>query len=285
LLGDLSEPEHERLEQEYFVNDELLDMLDAVENDLIDSYVRGELPPHEHARVENYLLLIPGKRRRVELARILMIVARNEQGKSSPAKSWNPSSWFPWGRMLAIRVATVTAATVILAMAALLAVQNHRLRTEISSAQLKRQKQVHDLEEKLAQLTGKQDRGAKSGATLPSPQIPTIYITLTPGLVRGAGGTRPVLRLPASPASVVFVLKLDNDDYSQYSAEVQTVEGKRIYAVNELVGQLAENGNKAVAVTLPVRNLGNDDYIIKLFGQIAGDKKELLHPYNFSVRR
>ena len=37
LLGDLPEPERERLEKEYFTNDDAWELLAAIENELIDS--------------------------------------------------------------------------------------------------------------------------------------------------------------------------------------------------------------------------------------------------------
>ena len=49
LLGRLTEEEQESVEQFYFGGEENLDLLAAAEDDLIDSYVRGELDARERA--------------------------------------------------------------------------------------------------------------------------------------------------------------------------------------------------------------------------------------------
>jgi hypothetical protein len=69
LLGEASEQEQSRLEEEYFADDALFEQLLAAEDDLIDSYVRGDLSSHEHKLFERSFLTSHRRRERVELAR------------------------------------------------------------------------------------------------------------------------------------------------------------------------------------------------------------------------
>ena len=76
LLGELSEsekPEQERFEKAYFTDDELFDELEAVENDLIDRYVRGELAQELNQRFEDSLGDRPARKKKVEFARVIAV--------------------------------------------------------------------------------------------------------------------------------------------------------------------------------------------------------------------
>src|SRR5262245_61522936 len=72
LLGDLPETEQIALEQEYFADPEKFEEVWAVENDLIDSYVRGQLSRAEQELFERNYLQTPKHRERVATARKLI---------------------------------------------------------------------------------------------------------------------------------------------------------------------------------------------------------------------
>jgi hypothetical protein len=69
LLGDLSEEQRDKLEEQYFGDDRLYEEVRAAERDLIDNYAQGKLKGHELQRFESYFLSIPGRRQKVDLAR------------------------------------------------------------------------------------------------------------------------------------------------------------------------------------------------------------------------
>ncbi len=71
LLGQLTEPETEALEAEYFARAEALEQVWGVENDLVDAYVAGELEAGERAAFEAHYLASPLHRDRVASARAL----------------------------------------------------------------------------------------------------------------------------------------------------------------------------------------------------------------------
>jgi anti-sigma factor RsiW len=72
LLGELTEEEQSRLEEEYFADPAFFQEVRARRDDLIDAYLRGELSPDERARFETYFMATPRRRERVEFARTLV---------------------------------------------------------------------------------------------------------------------------------------------------------------------------------------------------------------------
>lgn len=68
LLGELTEEEQVRVEERAFSDPETLAQMLAVENDLIDEYVRGELPDEARRSFELKFLNSAERRRKIEFA-------------------------------------------------------------------------------------------------------------------------------------------------------------------------------------------------------------------------
>jgi hypothetical protein len=105
LLGDASPEEQIRIEDRAFADPDYLLVLQAVEVDLIDSYVNGELSPAERRGFERQFLVSLERRRKVAFARDLARVAAEAKAlEASPAlqvsawqsilravRAWNPA--------------------------------------------------------------------------------------------------------------------------------------------------------------------------------------------------
>src|ERR1039457_3514124 len=89
LLGDLPEEERTRIEDEYFADAERFEELVGVENDLIDSYVRGALSDSERGKFEQYYGNRPQPRARIDFAKALSQAALQE-GESIAAHKASP---------------------------------------------------------------------------------------------------------------------------------------------------------------------------------------------------
>ncbi len=76
LLGELPEEEAERTEGRLLAEDELFELAEAVEGDLLAAADRGELTPADRERVEQRLAASPAGRERLALARSLNQAAR-----------------------------------------------------------------------------------------------------------------------------------------------------------------------------------------------------------------
>jgi len=84
LLGELSEPEADRLEKRLLADDELFQLSEAVEADLLAAYARGDLTPTEGKRVFHKLAASAGGQARLALARSLNTIASEPQ--QAPAR-------------------------------------------------------------------------------------------------------------------------------------------------------------------------------------------------------
>jgi hypothetical protein len=68
LVGELAEGDQAALEQELLIDRGKFDQVCAVENELVDSYVRGEMSPADRERFEGHYLASPLHRERVAIA-------------------------------------------------------------------------------------------------------------------------------------------------------------------------------------------------------------------------
>ncbi|HEX8409616.1 MAG TPA: hypothetical protein VF883_12170 [Thermoanaerobaculia bacterium] len=68
LLHEAEAREQEEIERRYFSDPEYLALVEAVEGELIDAYVRGELPRERCVRFERYFLSTRARRERLRMA-------------------------------------------------------------------------------------------------------------------------------------------------------------------------------------------------------------------------
>jgi hypothetical protein len=188
LLGKLPEEQAVRLETEYLSNAVLREQLEAVEAELIDAYLKGELSRSERRGLEAGFLASPRGRERLQFARAWM-------GSAMPARS----SSLTWLRMAAAVAAVSFTATLVW---------------------------VSRPRESGREVTGV-DGGspappsAAPATTAPpappsSPQGPPVHWTdLSPGIARGTSGASEVA-IDATSSEVALSLNLDRDNHRAY---------------------------------------------------------------------
>jgi anti-sigma factor RsiW len=71
LLGELPPAERDAFEDNYFEISDLREQVDAMEDELIDSYVRGDLTPTQRQHFERWFLLSPERQEKLKFARAL----------------------------------------------------------------------------------------------------------------------------------------------------------------------------------------------------------------------
>ena len=91
LLGELPEAEQAQLEEHAFSDAGYLEQVTAVEKDLIDEYVRGELSGGEKEAFEPRFFASAERRRQVEFARAFGQVTNEASRNERPAAI---SSWW-----------------------------------------------------------------------------------------------------------------------------------------------------------------------------------------------
>jgi len=255
LLGSLEPEEQERLEKELLNDNEYLEELSAAEDELIDSYVRGDLSEPERTRFEQHFLAASERRQKLSFAEALhRYVKVSALAEVQPAtfsgqrplvwKRFIPASLHTQNPLLGLSLAA--ALVIVIVGASWLIVRNV----------------WHDQ--------------YKEG-----PDSATLAITLRPGLQRDTGEIKRVT-IATDVSTVQLQLELSRDEYQSYHALVQTDEGREVLSADKLKPESLANG-RVVTVSLRARLLVRGDYQIKLSGLDPSGQFEDVGKYHFRV--
>jgi hypothetical protein len=271
LLGRASPEERIDLEQRYLSDPGLFEEFTEVENDLIDSYARGQLSDLDRDEFERQYLGSPQRRRRVEFASALAEISREPRQAPSVQKSsfwrrltlpFQARSRLQWGL-------AVGAMAMILAVGWLKVTNDRRLQASSPAPSAERTATPHSP----ATVTPPTNSRAPSSGTTEAteiartdrPELEEFTIQLTPGISRSAGSEAKVFAVPSKASWIRVRLTLDNDDHPVYAAVVETAEGKVIQRINGLRSQLS-GGDKVVTLRLASGSIRAGDYVIRLNG-------------------
>ena len=312
LLGELPEEQQVEIEDRAFSDKDYLASITAVENDLIDEYVRGELSAAARQRFETRFLASAERRKRVEFARALRTVVSESAAperkpiRDVPKWSWRDSLYaFLSGLNPAARLAFVAAAILLIVVAAWLFIETQRLRRQVNQLQAEKQsdqdlqqtleqerkrneelnarlnqekQQREQTDESLRQLTEKPE------ATNPAPPPVIASLTLLPGLSRG-GGQKPNLDLSSDARLVRLQIGIDPEEqYKSFAVELRTLAGRQVWNRENLTAR-TRRGTRAVGLTLPATALKSGEYELRLRGLTEGGGSEDVGFYYFNVRK
>ena len=312
LLGELPEEQQIEIEDRAFSDREYLASITAVENDLIDEYVRGELSADARQRFESRFLASAERRKRVEFAKALRtVVSELPAGKKvvQPTTTW---SWreslyaFINGLNPAARLAFVAAGILVVVGAAWLFFETLRLRSQVTQLQAEKQsgqnlQQALDAERKRnEELNARLDREKQQReqtdeslrqltetpkSTTPAPPPVIASLTLLPGLSRG-GGEKPNLDLSNDARLVRFNIGIDPEEqYKSFGVELRTLAGAQVWNRENLAARTRKRGTRAVGLTLPATVLKSGEYELRLRGLTEGGGSEDVGFYYFNVRK
>jgi hypothetical protein len=312
LLGELPEAQQVEIEDRAFSDNDYLASITAVENDLIDEYVRGELSAADRQRFETRFLASAARRKRVEFAKALRTVVSEvptqEKAVVQDARRW------PWRESLyaffgglnpAARLAFVAAAILVIVGAAWLFTETLRLRRQVNQLQAEKQsgqdlhqalegerqrneelnarlnqekQQREQTDESLRQLT----ETTEAEKPVPAPVIASL--TLLPGLSRG-GGQKPNLDLANDVRLVRLQIGIDPEEqYQSFAIELRTLAGREVWNRDNLAAR-TRRGTRAVGLTLPATILKSGEYELRLRGLKEGGGAEDVGFYYFNVKK
>ncbi|HWP44776.1 MAG TPA: hypothetical protein VNO14_16125 [Blastocatellia bacterium] len=307
LLGSLSAQETERLDELSFTDEEFAVRLQAVENDLVDAYVRGELSGRSLERFNSYYLASPRRREKVAIARSFRNLAdRAVITESAASGGPGPKRGFLYRFFMVPRPALqwglAAAMAIILAAGGWLAVENLRLRNQIDQSQSERialeqrekqlqaelegeresaaekERQIESLRESLARL--ERQPAPSQSPSLPD-EVNVIPFTLAPQ-PRSAGQLR-TLQFPGGADYLTLQLVLETGDHAFYRAELKSLaDGKTVWRSGRLEARARDEGPSLI-VTLRPRLLGSQRYILEVFGVSADGREEIVSGYPFRV--
>jgi hypothetical protein len=284
VLNALPDEEAEQVESLYFEDDGIFDRLLAVESDLIDAYVRGELDP---ARQKAFSRRLPGSerlRQRVEFARTLLKVSERP----------------PLVRRRRVFAVLGIAASLLLVAGALLTlqlgqVQRGRRALENEASSLRRRiseletrvagerSRADDLARKLEASREEPTPSTERPAKAPAVALRSATFLLTAGLVRGGSASNRVA-IASDVELVRFELPLGRGGYDAYRAVLSDPDGRTLWSRNTLKGRSGKNGAK-VTVSLPPKLLPPGDFVFTLEGKTEAGTWEDAADYSFRVVR
>lgn len=306
LLGASSDADTEILDEMSLTDSEFVERSQAVENDLVDGYLRGELPADEAARFTSHYLASPRRRDKVRFAQTLVAYAEKaatSQGQDlqvtapeSRAES-EAARREPFGFMffalprLTPHWGLAAAALIILLGAGYLFVENLRLRNQMTQTQteraaleqradeLKRQldeqrsadaeteRELAEVRDKLAQLEQQVAAGQQGKPEPEQRDLKVIAFNLSPQ-ARGIGRI-PTLTVPAGAEYVALTMELEAEDFPTYQAALKNPANGQIVWRS---GEIKPSGKgKALRVSLRASLLNSQNYVLELSIGVAGN--------------
>jgi hypothetical protein len=307
LLGELAEADQIALEQELLIDRGKFEEVCAVENELVDSYVRGEMSPADRKRFESHYLASPLHRERVAIAESFLTKIDQAIGERVEVREKEPV--VHWGRSFPRRLPRQVFGPVfalVLVMALLLTVslvwsyiERNRLTGQIANVQKEAQtefaflrqrerelasrnqeieKVIADVSQRNEQLKEELEQLRRRGQATPSTVFSYI---LAPASMRSQKGP-PQSTITLSAGKASLWMELYNNVYATYQVILQTVEGREI--LRRRTGKFRFGKDRTFA-TLQVNaeDLTKGDYILILLSQTPDGRSEEIDRYFFRV--
>lgn len=254
LLGSASEGAGERFDALSVSDSEFADELDAVEADLVDAYVQGELSGDRLNRFETQYLTSPLRRDKVEFARTFHRYAEahsfagataQPMVAKAPTRRRSFSSWFEtFNNMIpSMRWGFALATAILLAAGVWWIFQGSPRHSD-------------------------------------NPSIASFV--LAPPL-RGNNQT-PALSIPKGTAVVAIQLELESDDYPAYDVTLLDQTANRSLWRDHKSAMTSGADHKAITVAFPAAVLKRQTYFLRLTGIPAQGDPEIVGDYSFVVK-
>jgi len=259
LLGELSQAERDRFEENFFSDSDLfIELLDA-KDQLISDYLNGRLSPGDRGRFEQRFLTLPECRREVELAQLLTQPAARRHLNQQSEPSGEPPPW--WQPVFhALRAHQLVAG---LAAAALLVIG-------LFSFWWVKQPSPERAQPSVASPI-------QSGPAV-------ISSTLKPGF-RRSEGAMPTVKIDSGTQVVELRLETAAENYPGYRASLRKEHEPTVeFAADELRAETIEGGKQGVIVRVPASKLSVNDYQITLEGIGTDNSPTAVGTYHFWVR-
>jgi hypothetical protein len=312
LLGELSEPEQQRLEERLLVDDDYFQQLQVVEEELIDDYISGELPTRERLKFDSHFLAAPERQQDLRFAQALRKYVSASGVEKAPAKvkdsqraSLLTTLWASL-RPRSPLVGFSVAAILVLVVGGLWLINRQSrqpsspdvAQTQPTTQPIAQQPDANNQPTNNAQP--EINNQANSAQGLPdktkqpqqTPEPPSkiekrnssvFAIALMSGGTRAGGETKRV-KIPRETGSVELRLELNPgaDDYQSYQAVLQTSAGQDI--LNKSGLQAGEtSAGKIINWRVPANLLKAEDYYLKLSGRNSDGQYESAGAYSFRV--
>lgn len=331
LLGSLPEAETERLDELSITDDEFAVALNAAEKDLVDAFVQGELTGARLEKFRSHYLASPLRRGKLSFAQAFGALAKKhstpqtvtapDESPAEVASRQRRSRWLAAGSFfraprLAWRLGSAFAAIALLIAGSWLAVENMRLRRQLSQTQARPEAsgtREHDLQneierqrqaiattaQELARMREERERleaelkqkapksqvaaGQQSAANQQRPSSARGAIAsfiLTPQM-RGVQQP-PTISIPAGTGQVSMQLQLEPNDYRVYRvALIDQNSNQNLWRSSRI--KATDSDSKTLRVAFDASLLRSQAYLLRVMGISADGAPEIVGEYPFRV--
>lgn len=297
LLGEMAESERLAFEQSFVVDGGLFEQIRVVEDELIESYVRGTLSADEREKFERIFLITKRRRQRVSFSRLMLdkLEQRKETAalKGFESRESTPSVW----DSLAGFFKTPRFALGVVFAVLLLIFGGWLLLRDVNKTRIARQtiptptiQNTPSPQNPINQNeSGKTpaDRNASPKTIKEAPNKnqnsnaqkddSTLILALFAGTVR-AEGKLSTLTLPKDAANASLQLHLESEEYKIYRVEIVDANGNLVFQLNNLKPK-----NSVISLLVPIAKLAGGDYLVKLSALNPHHENESVADYPFRV--
>jgi len=301
LLGEFSEQEQAQFEEEYFRDDALFERFLAVNDDLVDSYARGQLAGRKLELFENHFLATERRRQHVKEARTFIDAVNAASDRKDDHQTQPAASPVTWWQSLSQRTGlpafTLQAAFALLIILAIAIgwfwirnVQNQRdeqrnLARDETQPTPSPARSVSPDNERVADNkptpspTVNPSPGNVNSRSPAPPQMATL--TLVPFAPRD-GNAANTLQISPETRTASLRLTFKGDGYSGYNVTLKTVEGRAV-AQRNFSRAASSSSGKSLTFNVAASLLTGQDYIVSVNGITANRQSEALAEYFFRV--
>ncbi|MGH9754502.1 MAG: hypothetical protein ACREA2_17115 [Blastocatellia bacterium] len=308
LLNELSEEDQALFEEAYLSDGSLFEQVQALEEELIEDYVKGDLSGHERLRFERHYLASDQRRARIQSARELFQVCSPKSSPRTGADDRIESKFFsprPLLRLFAKRrLAPVfgVAAALLLLLGAGLFIEMLRLRRHLATVNEERtaiERRAEESERRLAREREQLDEERKQSVALQekleqeiarsqTTKNQIVFLSLTPGIRDINRPDRAVISARTSFVEMRVDLERQGATTPRsYKAVVKTVDGGREIWTQEGIKTRRRNSAQYIVVRVPAdrfKAAGAQDFTLTLGALTGGEKDyEELDSYYFQV--
>lgn len=282
ILGQLPADDTERLDEASIVDDDVATRLRLVEQDLVDTYVRGGLTGDALKAFETHYLASARRRNLTEFARRFVPAVNRvaESARSGPTETrrWRVPVW-----LLGV------AAALLLVVSSGLLIQTVRLSRDLTVAREEQSRvgqRSRELERQLADArtantSAARDLANAREATNIAPSVPAIALLLLPQ-TRSIGDL-PTLTLPAGADRVGFQLRLESNDFPRYQVGLRDPAVNQVIWRSGWIGAEASDNQASLRVDVPARLLRLQHYSLEVSGRTTAGAGEVVTSYAFEV--
>ena len=269
ILGELPPAEADPLDERSVVDPDFFDRLDAIENDLVDSYVRQELPADLRDRFARGYLATGARADKVRFASALA----KRQKRTATVIPMKPRARHavPWLLPLAASIAVVGLGVWFLPQ-----IQDQPPNAP-ATQQASRDPQP-------ATTPGAPPPAAPP-VDAPPPTVQETLFAFTLAAPRRGADDLATIRIPATATSVTLRAELEIDDFPRYRAVLKDPATDRVlWRSSELTAE-GQRPARVVPIMIPARHFSAQRYFLELEGVSAAGRAEPLTTYAFRVAR